>query len=73
MFDSDYAREQVFCRANNNEMKSRYRRTDGHLKSITTVVYSNISQTTEILSRSKRRRLQPTYTVTDGIFDHLVV
>jgi 17beta-estradiol 17-dehydrogenase/3beta-hydroxysteroid 3-dehydrogenase/mitotic-spindle organizing protein 1 len=54
MFGNTYVCEQCFSLVNNNKTKSRSRLTDGHMKSVMTVVSSNISPRIKILSQSKR-------------------
>jgi 17beta-estradiol 17-dehydrogenase/3beta-hydroxysteroid 3-dehydrogenase/mitotic-spindle organizing protein 1 len=54
MFGNTYACEQFFSLVDNNKTKSRSRLTDGHMKSVMTVVSSNISPRIKILSQSKR-------------------
>jgi 17beta-estradiol 17-dehydrogenase/3beta-hydroxysteroid 3-dehydrogenase/mitotic-spindle organizing protein 1 len=73
MFGSMYVCEQFFSLVNNIKTKSRSGLTDGHMKSVMTVVSSNISPRIKILSQTKRCRLQPIYTVAKVRFDQLVV
>jgi hypothetical protein len=70
MFGSTYV-WTIFSLVNNIKTKSRSRLTDGHMKSVMTVVSNNISPRINILSQPKL--CQPIYTVAKVIFDQLVV
>jgi 17beta-estradiol 17-dehydrogenase/3beta-hydroxysteroid 3-dehydrogenase/mitotic-spindle organizing protein 1 len=54
MFGSMYVCEQFFSLVNNNKTKSWSRLTDGYMKSVMTVVSSNISPRRKVLSQPKR-------------------
>jgi 17beta-estradiol 17-dehydrogenase/3beta-hydroxysteroid 3-dehydrogenase/mitotic-spindle organizing protein 1 len=54
IFGSTYVCEQFFPLVNNNKTKSRSRLTNGHMKSVMTMVSNNISPRIKILSQSKR-------------------
>jgi hypothetical protein len=53
MFGSMYVCEQFLSLVSNNKTKSRSRLTDGHNKSVMTVISSNILPRIKILSQSK--------------------
>jgi 17beta-estradiol 17-dehydrogenase/3beta-hydroxysteroid 3-dehydrogenase/mitotic-spindle organizing protein 1 len=54
MFGSTYVCEQFFSLVNNNKTKSRSLLTDRYMKSVMTVVSSNISPRRKVLSHSKQ-------------------
>jgi hypothetical protein len=75
MFGSTYVCEQFFSLVNNNKTKSRSRLTDGHMKSVMTMVSNNkyLTQDKNPLLVQTMPSLQPIYTVAKVRFDQLVM